>query len=301
MSPHRPAMSDLPTISIVGPGTVGTALGILAARAGITVAAVGGRDADKAQRAAARIGLEVRPMSIRDAAGAADLVFLTVSDDAIETVCDDLAQAGAFRTAAVVAHCSGALGSDALAAARGCGCRVGSMHPLQTFPTPEAVLERLVGAFCFCEGDPEAVRALMAYADAVGANPAELSSDGKALYHAAAVTAGNYVTTLLDAAIALCEQAGIDPRVAQQAMAVLAATTAMNATDMDLARSLTGPVARGDVGTIRRHLAAMAACDDDLRALYRVAALRTVDLAVRKGSIDEPTAQALREALSETP
>ena len=229
-------MSDLPTISIVGPGTVGTALGILAARAGLTVVAVGGRDADKTQRAAAHIGLEVRPLSIHDAAGAAELVFLTVSDDTIEALCNDLAQAGAFQTGAVVAHCSGALGSDVLAAARACGCCVGSMHPLQTFPTPDAVLERLVGAYCFCEGDREAVSVLMAVADAVGANPAELSSDGKALYHAAAVTAGNYVTTLLDAAVSMCTQAGIDPHVAQQAMAVLAATTAMNATDMDLAR-----------------------------------------------------------------
>ena len=292
-------MSDLPTISIVGPGTVGTALGILAARAGLTVAAVGGRDAGKTQRAAARMAPEVQSLSIHDAAGAGELVFLTVSDDAIETVCNDLARAGAFRSGATVAHCSGSLGSDALAAARACRCLVGSMHPLQTFPTPEAVLERLAGAFCFCEGDPEAVAVLTAVAEAIGANAAELSSDTKALYHAAAVMAGNYVTTLLDAAVAMGERAGIDPRIAQQAMAVLAATTAINATDMDLARSLTGPVARGDVGTIRRHLRAIGPCDDDIRMLYRVAALRTVDLAVRKGSIDGPTAQELRDVLLE--
>jgi predicted short-subunit dehydrogenase-like oxidoreductase (DUF2520 family) len=292
-------MSDHPTISIIGPGTVGTALGILAARAGLTVVAVGGRDEDKTQRAAARIGLEVRPLSIHDAAASAELVLLTVSDDAIEAVCNELAEAGAFQPNAIVAHCSGALGSDALAAAKAAGCRVGSMHPLQTFPTPEAVLERLAGAFCFCEGDREAVNVLTTVASAVGANPAELSSDGKALYHAAAVTAGNYVTTLLDAAVAMCEQAGINPQIAQQAMAVLAATTAMNACDMDLTQSLTGPVARGDVGTIERHLQAIESCDEDVRKLYCVAALRTVDLALRKGSIDEPTAQALRDVLSE--
>ena len=293
-------MIDHPTISIIGPGTVGTALGILAARAGLTVTAVGGRDADKTLRAAAHIGLEVRPLSIHDAAGAAELIFLTVGDDAIESLCNDLAQARAFQPGAIVAHCSGALGSEVLAAAKAGGCRVGSMHPLQTFPTPEAVLERLVGAFCFCEGDPDAVGVLMAVADTIGATAAELSSDGKALYHAAAVTAGNYVTTLLDAAVAMCKQAGIDPQVAQQAMAVLAATTAMNATDMDLPQSLTGPVARGDVGTIRRHLQALGPCGESIRRLYCVAALRTVDLAVRKGSIDESAAQALRDMLSES-
>ena len=290
-------MTDAPAIAIIGPGVVGTALGVLARRAGLPVTAIGGRQFAAAARAAERIGGDVAPMTIEAAAGAGDLVLLCVSDDAIEAVCGQLADAKAFGEGVIVAHCSGALSSDALSAARELGCSVGSMHPLQTFPTADAAVGRFAGVYCFCEGDNDAVAALTALAEAIGGQPVRVSSAGKALYHAAAVMAGNYTTALLDAAVEMCRQADIDPQAAQAALSVLAAATADNARTMDLAASLTGPIARGDVGTIRRHLAAMADCPADVTHLYCVAGLRTVDLALRKGTIDDHTARELRNTL----
>jgi len=289
-------------IAIIGPGRVGTALGTLAARAGLTVAAVGARRADAAAAAAERIGEPARAMDPAGAAALGQLVLLTVSDDAIQPLCEQLAATGAFLRGAVVAHCAGVLGSEVLAAAADAGCHVGSMHPLQSFPAIEVSGADLTGVSCFCEGDDTALAALTTFARQLGGTPVTLSSAGKALYHAAAVTAGNYVTTLLDAAVAMCEQAGISPDAAREGLAALAAATAANAGTMDLPASLTGPVARGDVGTIRRHLAAMEACPADIRRLYGICAMRTVDLAVRKGSIDPATARQLRQILtSETP
>ena len=109
-----------------------------------------------------------------------------------------------------MAHCSGALDSGVLASARARGCAVGSMHPLQTFPTVRPRIDALPGAYCFIEGDPPAVAALERLAADVGAHPVPIASAAKPLYHAAAVVACNYLTALLDAAGALCRQAGID-------------------------------------------------------------------------------------------
>jgi len=295
-------MSKIPSISIVGPGKVGTAMGVLAVRAGLNVVAIGGRVAAATARAAEAMAGGCRAMTVTASAGAGELVLLCVSDDAIEVVCSQLAAAGAFRRGAIVAHCSGALGSDVLhSAAEKCGCAVGSFHPLQTFPTVEAAIERLAGAYCFCEGDERATAVLAELARAIGAKAVMLPSAGKALYHAAGVMACNYVTTLMDGAIELCERAGIERDTARSALGVLLTATADNATTMAPADALTGPVARGDAGTVRRHLAALASCPADVQALYRAAGERTVGLALRKGTIDNDTAETLRGIFRSTP
>jgi len=288
----------VPDIAIVGGGKVGTAVGILAARAGLNVVAVGGRNADATQEAAKRIGADGRACSAAEAARAGGLVLLTVPDDAIEAVCRDLAEANAFAEGAIVAHSSGALGSDALSTARdACGAAIGSMHPLQTFPTTEAALDRLPGAYCFIEGDAEAVEALEELARAIGATPARIDAGAKALYHAAAAMACNHLTALLDAAVALCAEAGIERETALAALTPLSTATLENVASMGPAAALTGPIARGDPGTVRRHLEALGACDEKLQALYRAAGVWTADLAERKGTLDRAAAAAMRDLL----
>jgi len=292
-------MTRLPDISIIGPGRVGTAIGILAVRAGFRVVALGGRNRDRTAAATAAVGGAVRACSIDEAAGAGGLVLLTVPDDAIELLCRHLAEAGAFRPEAIVAHCSGALSSDILASARrACGCAVGSLHPLQTFPTAEAAVRAMNGTWCFCEGDDRAVETLEALAWAVGGRPVRIAPADKALYHAAAVMACNYLAALMDAAAALCERTGIDRPTAVAAMTSIAAGTLRNVAEMGPAEALTGPIARGDSGTLRRHLEALAGCDGRLGAFYRAAGAWTVDLAERKGTLDPATAKKLRELLT---
>jgi predicted short-subunit dehydrogenase-like oxidoreductase (DUF2520 family) len=289
-------MNKLPDIAIVGPGKVGTAIGVLASKAGWTVAAVGGRHPERTAEAAAVIGPCARACTPIQAAGAAGLVLLTVSDDAIAAVCQELTDASAFRAGAVVAHCSGALGSEALASARRRGCHVGSMHPLQTFPSLQAAMEALPGAYCFIEGDAAATESLHRLARDIGAHPVPIASAAKPLYHAAAVMACNYLTSLMDAAFALCGQAGIDEQTAPRAMEPLVRATLDNILAQGTQEALTGPIARGDLETVRRHLKALAG-QEDLYQVYRALGRWTVELALRKGTIDSPKASALRRLL----
>lgn len=298
------------SLSILGPGVVGTALGALGARAGWRVV-VGGRNLARTQAAARLIteassqasphAQQVVATDFRSAAAKANLVLLTVRDDVIEQLCDELAAAGAFTPGSVVAHVSGALDSTVLASARRAGCHVGSMHPLQTLPSVAQAVESLPGCWCFIEGDDLAVQPLEALARDIGMRPARLAGpQAKALYHAAACVASNYLVTLLAAATECEAAAGIDQAQALDALGPLVRATVENVLKLGPASALTGPIARGDAGTIQRHLTAIADARPALESFYRQLGLLTLELAVRKGTLSGDDARRLRDTLGGT-
>jgi len=292
--------SERPSIAIIGAGKVGAAVGALAVRAGYRVAAVAGRSHSRSEEAARRIGPEVPVLPPREAAGRAELVLLAVPDDAIEAMCRELVAARALARGSLVAHCSGALSSECLAPARReLGCHVASFHPLQSFPTVEAALVSLPGSFCFGEGDEVALAALEELGAAIGARCVRIETAHKALYHAAAVMACNYLTGLLDAALSLATSAGIERRTAWQALEPLIRATVDNISELGTEAALTGPIARGDQTTVRTHLAALDRSAGELSDLYRALGSWTVGLALRKGSIEEAAARSLLETLAD--
>ena len=284
-------------IAILGPGKVGTAIGVLSARAGLRVA-LAGRRPSSTRTAERTIGPAAAVCTLRQAAGAAKIVLLTVIDPEIRKLCEQLARARAFAKGSVVAHCSGLLSSEVLSSARRlCSCAVGSMHPLQTFPSVEAAAAGFAGTYCFCEGDAAAAAALEDLARTLGAEPVRITPRSKAAYHAAAVMACNHLAALMDASLALARQAGIEPATALPALERLVRSTVNNVFSMGPAEALTGPVARGDVAAVRRHLEAMRPMSGDLRRFYRSAAAWTIQLAQRKGTLDDASAKALRRVL----
>lgn len=286
-------------IAIIGPGKAGTAIGVVAARAGCAVVAVGGRDAPHAAAAARRIGETVRACEAFEAARSAGLVFLTVPDDIIEETCGELARRGAFKEGTIVAHCSGLHGCEVLSAARElCGCRIASMHPMQTLPTVEAAQAGLPGAHCFCEGDEEALLAIEQFAERLGMKPVRISPGAKTLCHAAAVVACNYLVAIMDAALALADKADIERSTAWSALEPLVAATLRNVSETGPAGALTGPISRGDADTVRRHLESIGASDDRLERLYRAVGSYVVDIAIDNGTIAGEKAAELRRLLS---
>ncbi len=288
-------------ISIIGCGKVGSAIAQLAANAGRKSAALADRTESIARGLGDRIAAPQAVCDVQSAAGAAQIVLLTVNDDAIEPLCNQLADAGAFGAGSIVAHCSGALGSDILSAARDrCGCRIASMHPLTTFPTAEAAIERFAGTYCFCEGQASAVEELMELARSIGGKPASITSDGKVLYHAAAVMACNYLTALVDASITLCQRAGIDRTTAWDALSPLVGATLENISKLGPADALTGPIARGDSQTVARHIDALGACDADLQAFYRTAGKWALQLAMTRNDRNKAGDDAIAELLNLT-
>jgi predicted short-subunit dehydrogenase-like oxidoreductase (DUF2520 family) len=259
-------------VSIVGSGRVGSALGRALRKAGWPVVAVATRTVASGKGASQFVGAPA--MSAGDAAAAAKLVIVAVPDDAVAAVAREIAPR--VRRGATVLHTSGALTSDALAPVRRRGARAASLHPLMTVPDPERGARALKGAWFFHEGDPGTAPVLRALVRALGGRAVPVRRAGKILYHAGAVLACNDLTALLDAAFRCFARAGISERTARAALGPLVRATRGNALLLGPRRALTGPVARGDAGTLARHLRALPPDD---RALYRALAIATARLA----------------------
>lgn len=191
-----------------------------------------------------------------------------------------------------MAHLSGARPAGILRPHR----PVGAIHPLRSFADPERAVRQFRGTFCALDGDETAVTVLERLVADVGGRSGRIRSEGKDLYHAGAVFASNYVVTLFAEAKALLEKAGLSGAAAEEALAGLLQGTASNISASGVPAALTGPVDRGDTGTVRRHLEALAGSDAEVAVLYRLLGARTCRVAEAKGA-DLPAAlKALLES-----
>ncbi|MDX9821286.1 MAG: DUF2520 domain-containing protein [Syntrophales bacterium] len=290
-SAHRPSAA------FIGLGKVGTALACSLHDAGYAIRAVHDPRPDAMERAARHTGAR-RCGTAEEAAGFAEMVFLSTPDDRIEEVCRRLADAGAVCSGKRVLHLSGACGLDLLAPARRCGAVTGCIHPLQSFPDVDAALRSLPGsAFGLTVEDAlkEEATALIA---ALGGFPMDISDSDKPLYHAAACIASNYLVTLIDAVRRICESFGLSGEEAIRAFWPLITGTLRNIETNGTVASLSGPIERGDAGTVERHLEAMARCCPDLLPLYRHLGLLTADVAACKNPRAAGLLEPVREILS---
>lgn len=244
-------------------------------------------------------GLHGRERPFPPALGRADVVLVATPDAAVSGVLRDLA-AAPLAPGAVVLQLSGARAPDAADdALRAAGAAVGTFHPLVPLADPALGAERLRGAWVGVGGDTAAVAAGEALAARLGARPLRVpdAAEARARYHAAAVFASNFPVVLAAEAERLFAAAGVERGAAQGAVRHLLAAAAANvAVAPDAARALTGPVARGDVTTVARHLAALAG-DVEAEALYRALARATVAVARGGGGSDAGALDVLEELL----
>lgn len=281
-------------IGFIGAGTVGTTLAMALHRAAYPVVAVASRRFASAQALADRVtGCAAFP-SPQAVADRADLVFITTPDDAIAEV----VAAVTWRPGQGVVHTSGAVSLDVLAGARKRGAWTGSVHPLQTFADPEQGLALLPGSTFALEGDAPILPLLHALVEALGGRPLVLPPAAKTVYHIAAVLVSNYTVTLAKLATDLWATFGIAPDVALEALVPLLQGTSRNLQVLGLPAALTGPIARGDVGTVRRHLEALADRAPALLDVYRSLGRQTVPIAVAKGRLSPEAAAVLEHVLS---
>jgi predicted short-subunit dehydrogenase-like oxidoreductase (DUF2520 family) len=296
--PHgRPGQAEdpsaPPSIGIVGAGRVGLTLGRAFAAASWPVVAVasrdpGRRDAFRAAVPDARAFSE--PAGVLDEAS---LIFLTVPDDAVAPVAAELR----LYSGQALVHTSGLLASTVLEPAMAAGTEKASFHPLVAFADPDAALAALPGATIAVEGDPSLVRLLGELAEAIGAHPVRLPVEGKAAYHAAAVLAAGGFVALLDAIAELGRGAGLDEAGALAIYAPLVRQSLENAERLGIDTALTGPIVRGDLGTLAAHLAAMHSLAPGAIGLYIAAARREITLALARGSLSPTQAAAMVDLL----
>jgi predicted short-subunit dehydrogenase-like oxidoreductase (DUF2520 family) len=293
--PHQhSAPGERPTTGIVGGGAVGSALGVALTRAGWPIQAVASRDATRRERLA-RLTEGARAFAEAQAlVEEVELVLVAIPDDALAPF------AGQVRmySGQAMVHTSGALGADVLAPAMAAGTQVGTFHPLVAFADTERAVAALHGATVAVEGDEQLMALLGEMAEAIGAQPVRLAPGTKPAYHAAAVLAAGGFVALLDAIAELGRVAGLDEATALRVYGPLIEGTLGNARSLGIRAALTGPMTRGDVGTLRAHLDALAAHAPGALELYVAAAQREIDLASDRGSLAPETVATMREALA---
>jgi predicted short-subunit dehydrogenase-like oxidoreductase (DUF2520 family) len=281
-------------VSVIGAGRVGTAMAVLLMRAGHHVVAVSGRGPTRARVASFLPGVMV--LEPAAAAREGELVLIGLPDDLIGPTVKDLAAAGAWGSGPYVAHMSGAARLDVLDPAREAGAHRLAIHPLQTFPDVAHAVDLIPGCtFAVTADDDESYRVAERIADDVLGEPFRLADELRPLYHAAAVFASNYLVVISDIAARLFADAGVPEPI--RAMHQLQEATLDNVRDLGPGPALTGPVVRGDGGTVERNLEALKDRASQIPA-YVEMARAALELAVRGGRLDDKGRAAVEEVLA---
>ena len=261
-------MTQQRTVALIGPGRAGTTIALGLLEQGWTVTAVAGRAPDATSTASAAAILATRTALVSEVGRGAGLVVVATPDRAIEQAAETAEPS--IEPGALVIHLAGSRGLDAFDGllARRTGIRVGALHPLQTFPSTTVGLERLEGSWAAIAGDPEVAEV----AKYLGLRTFELPDTERTRYHTAAVVASNHLVALLGQVERLAASCGVP----FEAFGPLVLGSVQNAFQLGPDQALTGPVERGDLSTVERHLRELDPAERDAyRALAREAARLT--------------------------
>jgi predicted short-subunit dehydrogenase-like oxidoreductase (DUF2520 family) len=299
-----------PSVFIVGAGVVGTALAVTLDRAGVPVTGLHGRQVEPTDAAQAssgvvgigRIGRIVRSTGeIPQTLSESDAVIISVRDDRVPEVAARLVSEGRLRPGQVLLHTSGANPARSILAAAAPHVRaVGTLHPLVSFADARvADIEEGLHRIAFgIEGDEPARALASRLVGALGARAVILEAESLALYHAGAVIASNYVVAMADTARSLLVKAGVPAEQALPVLIPLLASVVQNLAQVGLPGALTGPVERGDVTVVERHLETLGVRAPEVVELYRLVGRDVLRLAREKAKIDPASAARLETLFS---
>ena len=283
-------------VGVVGAGRVGAVLGSALRSAGHAVVGASGVSSGSRDRVEAMLP-GVPLLEVTDVVERAELVLLAVPDDALADLVAGLASTGAWQPGQLVVHTSGRYGTGVLEPARRRGAIPLALHPVMTFSGTSLDLARLADC-CFGVTAPGPVLPVaQALVVEMGAEPVVVSEEMRPLYHAALAHGSNHLVTLVAQASQLLAEAGVEhPGRVLAPLLGAALDNALRRGD----DALTGPVARGDAGTVAAHREVIAATGAaDVLETYRVLARATAERALATGRLDASSAEALLEALAD--
>ena len=277
---------------IIGTGRAGRALTLAMSQAGYRFTWIGSKRGEKAEELAKEVGCRSFGVGFDGFDEVPGFLIIAVPDNQISIIASTAADRITGNNT-IVAHLSGALGSDVLNDVRIAGASAMAFHPAQTFTTesdPEAVFKGI----CFdMEGDDPACRFGEELALALGAQPVKLRPEQRIRTHLAMSVASNFTVALMRMAEDIMRNAQIDDKTARKMLIPLFRQTASNIIDSGTGTALTGPIARGDSTVIRKHLAVLKDMEDTYSSLYRAIANIILDMSVERGDITDERASKL--------
>ena len=287
----------LNNFAIIGTGMVGTAIGFLLNKSGYKVISIYDKSAAAMKRALPYTAGEAL-LSPREAVQNADCVLITTPDDLILSACKEIAITSEIK-GKLVFHMSGAGGLDLLEPARRAGASVASIHPLQSFSSIDQAIQNIPGSYFGVTADKKAQPIAKNIIRNLGGIPLVISPQQKPLYHAAACFASNYLVSLMNVVESIYQAIGLNKKDAQRAFLPLVYGSLKNIENSGSISSLTGPIARGDSGTIKKHITALNKNLPQYSSLYSSLGLITVKIARQKGTLNARGAKNINAILKE--
>ena len=287
--------THLNKFAIIGAGMVGTAIGYLLKKAGYEIVAIADKSAAALRRAESYTGGKPyrKPQEVLREA---DCILITTPDDLILSVCRDIARSPLIK-GKYVFHMSGAGGLDLLEPAKKAGAVVGSIHPLQSFSSIDNAIQNIPSSYFGITADAKAKAQAEAIVLALGGKPIYISAKQKPLYHTAACVASNYLVSLLNVVESIYSSIGISEKDAKKAYLPLIYGSLKNIELSGSIQALTGPIARGDSGTIQKHVDSINVNLPQYSYLYSSLGLITVNLARKKGTLNSRQAKIISKIL----
>jgi len=264
-------------IGFIGAGKVGTSFGKYLVNNGFFVEGYYSRSYISAEKAS-NITNSKAYRNISELTQKADVICITTNDDSIKSVCDEIAINDGFKKGSMVGHMSGALSSVILESAKKQNCSIFSLHPLQAFASIEKAVLDLENTVFSIEGD-ERIKEITKILDICGNKYFIVDSKDKTLYHIAACIVSNYTVTLMDFGLAIFETIGIDKEKGFRALLPLINGSLENINKYGTAAALTGPIARGDINTITKHIEEIKVRSPDMLENYCMLGKKTTELA----------------------
>ncbi|HTG91005.1 MAG TPA: DUF2520 domain-containing protein [Pyrinomonadaceae bacterium] len=270
-----------PSVSLIGPGRLGIALAMALESAGYKIVSLVGLNRQKLRKTAQLLDVSCQLLVAKELEKGrlGDLIIVSVPDDQIVTVAGDLARIKGNGHPTVL-HTSGALSSKVFASLAANGWHTGSIHPLASVSDPEGGVEALRRAYWCIEGDAKATRLARRIVRDLGARAFSIDAKDKPVYHAAAVMSSGNVVSVFDVALDMLNSCGLSRREAQKILLPLLESTALNLSRADPKDALTGTFARGDLETVKLHLAALSEKQlNEALNVYRLLGEHSVKLA----------------------
>lgn len=284
-------------VTILGLGKVGTAVGFLLREAGYPIAAVSALPIESAASGVEFTGGAVLA-DYTEAAGRGRIILITTVDDAIAHVCEKITRGGAIGPGKKVLHMSGACGLDVLQSAKKAGASVACIHPMQSFADVKNAIQNIPGSAFGVTADGDIKAWALQVVQDLGGKAFIIADEDKPLYHAAACMASNYLVTLMHLVEGIYLRIGLSQDDALQVFWPLVRGTLRNIESQGTVQALTGPIARGDVGTLKKHLEAFDGKIPELDFLYRALGLQTADLGIKKGTLSPERALEIKTLLT---
>lgn len=296
-------------LCVIGAGRVGTTVSYTLAEKelpNIKLKAISSRSMESLNRAKKILGRKaagvIFTIENSKAVSLANCILICTPDDVINSVCSEIFKDKSkdFKNYYAI-HFSGSKSLEVLNSARAAGAEIASIHPLKSFASIEEAIKSLPGTvFGITYSSTESKKMAEFLVKSLGGEIIEVENNKKPLYHAAACVASNYLVTLINYAVLIHKKMGIKPEDSLKGLMGLVESTVSNIKKMGTEKSLTGPIARGDVGTIKEHVKSFNEFfSKEDSALYRMMGIETSKIAHQNKWIKESTVDELKEILKE--